>query len=245
MKQEDCCILLTATVTPNASRCTGDVGMLTDPTIRHQQYVDALRWYLDNTKAKIVFAENSGAYDIIEEFANYGRGGYSRVEFVIWKEKPELDNPNKGYKEMKILEYAWEHSKFLTQSKVIVKITGRLKCLNIAWLIRTLPDIDCYLSARVLYNRSYTDSRVFAITYNAGQLLFRYRDDILPTICFETILLRAIDNLPYGCRFVYLPLWPDISGVCGGTGHIYDTKGLHRIWAHIKHFLRRIKYRNI
>lgn len=80
MRQQDCCILLTATITPNASRAIGGPeGMLTDPVIRRQQYVDALRWYLDNTKAKIVFAENSGAYDIVEEFVNYGGGGGIRA----------------------------------------------------------------------------------------------------------------------------------------------------------------------
>lgn len=146
---------------------------------------------------------------------------------------------------MKILEYAWEHSKFLTQSKVIVKITGRLKCLNIALLIRTLPMKDCYMSVKVLRKHTYTDSRVFAMTYNAGQYLFRYREEVKPLVDFEEVLLMAVDNRPKECQFVYLPIWPNMSGICAGTWQVYDTKGLPRILAHIKHFLRRIKYRNI
>ena len=44
---------------------------ISDATVRKQQYIDAIQWYLNNTPYNIVFCENSGT-DISNEFVTGG-----------------------------------------------------------------------------------------------------------------------------------------------------------------------------
>ena len=57
-------LLLTGCVKPNV---TNDVLTVTNVETRARQYVEAIRWYLENTPFRIVFCENSGT-DLSSEF---------------------------------------------------------------------------------------------------------------------------------------------------------------------------------
>lgn len=56
-------LLLTGCIRPNIKN---DILAITDVETRKNQYLEAIRWYVQNTPYKIVFCENSG-YDISSE----------------------------------------------------------------------------------------------------------------------------------------------------------------------------------
>lgn len=98
----DVILLLTGCIVPNVT----DKLYYSDPEERQRQYVEALRWYLNNTPYKIIFAENSGT-DLSPLFHT------DRIEFLTYKSKPTVPERSRGYKEMEILEYVRDHSQFL------------------------------------------------------------------------------------------------------------------------------------
>lgn len=101
-------MLLTGCVTPNV---TDKLNYAAQPEERKRQYVDAIRWYLDHTPYKLVFAENSGC-DLSPLFEDYK----DRTEFLTYKDTT-ISNRSKGYKEMEILEYVRDTSRFIGGGK--------------------------------------------------------------------------------------------------------------------------------
>lgn len=69
-------LLLTGCIQPNIKN---DILAVTDVETRKKQYIEAIKWYVQNTPYKIVFCENSG-YNISAEVSN--SGGASRVSFL-------------------------------------------------------------------------------------------------------------------------------------------------------------------
>jgi len=122
-------ILLTGTVVPN----NFDTLALSKPRERKQQYIQAIMYYLENFKHKVVFVENSGC-SLMPYFKNYPNG----LEILTFTTKPLNRDSGKGYKELEILEYAFNNSKFIQNSSVIVKITGRLKVLNLNYISKSV-----------------------------------------------------------------------------------------------------------
>ena len=149
-------IVLTACINPGKMIHTS----LTDVDIRRRQYEDALEFYLLQTDYPIVFVENSGT-DISGDFRKFVDCG--RLEFVTFQGNEEFDRKKgKGYGEALILEYALEHSLFVHQCDFLVKITGRLKLLNVNSLIGfhryILP--HCDIQSEMDRRERYSDSRM-------------------------------------------------------------------------------------
>lgn len=97
-------MLLTGCVTPNVT----DTLYCTNPEERKQQYATAIRWYLENTPYKLVFAENSGC-DLSPLFEEYK----DRTEFLTCTMKPTIPERSRSYKEMEILEFVSKSSKLI------------------------------------------------------------------------------------------------------------------------------------
>ena len=130
-------LLLTACITPNSF----DTLSITDPSIRKEQYLEALNWYLHNTKYNIIFCDNSG-YNISKYFDSYIQN--NRLGVITFSDSPELYDKGKGYKEMKIIEYIFKHSTFIrtTKNPIFIKITGRLIVRNINSIISIIKIIN-------------------------------------------------------------------------------------------------------
>lgn len=117
-------LLLTACVNPGSM----PNNMLTNTSVRESQYIDALRFYLEKSPHKIVFAENSNS-DFSEYFSDYIDSG--RLEYITFQGNDFDLALGKGYGEGQIIKYAFEHSKLLNEANNIMKITGRLQLFNI------------------------------------------------------------------------------------------------------------------
>ena len=131
-------ILLTSCVNPNGMSKTAlqDVGM------RKQQYIEALRFYLQNTDLSIVFVENSGA-DFRDEFESFIDKG--RLEYITFWGNDYDKKFGKGYGEAIIIRYALDNSEILKKADIVIKITGRLKIDNIGKIIRHRFFLSCHL----------------------------------------------------------------------------------------------------
>lgn len=118
------CILLTACVSPGGMSDT----LLQDPTIRSEQYKQALDFYLKETDLPIVFCENT-MYDMSRDYKQYIDSG--RLEYLTFDGNNYDKKKGKGYGEALILHYAICQSSIINHSKYIIKITGRLVISNI------------------------------------------------------------------------------------------------------------------
>lgn len=119
-------ILMTACVCPN----TNGNYFVGDPSTRKTQYQKALDYYISKTDFDIVFCENSGT-DIRDGMPKYDT---DRLEYLTYKSMPTIPDRGKGYKEMEIIEYAFNHSAKLGKSDIVLKATGRLMLKNVSSL---------------------------------------------------------------------------------------------------------------
>lgn len=126
--KNDICILLTACVNPNGMIFTA----LQDSNERQRQYEDALGYYLTQTDVPIVFVENTGC-DFSSKYSEYIQQG--RLEYITFQGNDYDKTLGKGYGEYIILMYADQHSSVLRHHHYVVKITGRIKVLNINKLL--------------------------------------------------------------------------------------------------------------
>ena len=123
-------ILLTSCVNPNGMPFTA----LSDINVRKQQYLDALRFYVNNTPLPIVYVDNSNVdikeYNVISNIVD------DRLELLSFDGNHDKEH-GKGYGELEIIDYAIKHSNIINSNKnvSIIKITGRLVIVNIMTII--------------------------------------------------------------------------------------------------------------
>lgn len=131
-------LFLTACVNPKGMAYT----KLSNSGIRLLQYKEALDWYLENTEHKILLVENSG-YDFSYCYQKQIEEG--RLEMLCYDGNDYNRSLGKGYGEAAIMEYGFIHSSLINSHQddlCIVKITGRLLCLNINDLCRSCKGVN-------------------------------------------------------------------------------------------------------
>ena len=144
-------LILTGCIKPNVI----DAGVILDTEIRKKQYIDAIMWYYNNTTYKILFCENSGT-DISKHI---GLENKQRIEILTYTSDNHNRERSKGYKEMEILEYVYNHSKIISSADILVKITGRLQLLNIKSIINCLQYIIKIQNPKKGWVSAYQNSR--------------------------------------------------------------------------------------
>lgn len=145
-------LLLTACVNPG--NMPGNI--LTDNVERETQYINALKFYLEKTKFKVVFVENT-LCDFSNKFSDYIQEG--RLEYITFQGNDYNRNLGKSYGEGQIIKYAFETSKFLNEAERIMKITGRLQLANIKQIAKIGG------GKTVFSNLIITDSETTSLSY--------------------------------------------------------------------------------
>lgn len=187
-------------------------------------YIDAIQWYLSNTPYDIVFCENSGT-DLSEYFPDEQR---LDILTFIAENNPNEDQ-SKSSKELSIIKYAYDHSSKIVPGKLFVKITGRLKYLNIVDTINRMKIpanlaetefICCDLGKTNLWS----DSRFFFFTYPFFKRMFAKQSQINIRYEFERMLGSCVYQMLQNNdgAFYYIPMPQRISGIGGGVGISYD-----------------------
>lgn len=151
----------------------------------------------------------------------------------------------KGYKEMEILEYIYEHSRFCKEADLLVKITGRLVLLNIVSLVKRLDGQKHEFISAYLYGRRYfSDSRFIFFSPSFFPLLLAQKENIKDwRHNFEYSTFAAVMQAQErGFRFVYPSLPERVHGVGGGFGVTYDISDWQYFKLNVKHQLKRLLF---
>lgn len=206
---------------PNCNDCLS----IKDVETRKKMYLEAINWYLHNTPYDIVFCENSGT-DISIYLQND-----NRLEILTFfaSNNPDKDQ-SKSSREMDIIKYAYEHSSKIVPGALFVKITGRLKYLNLVDTVDYIKrhinrNLDMeFVSCELGKTNIWSDSRCFFFTYKFFQRMFAKQSLINISFEFERLLGTCVYQMLKNHEgvFWYLPLPQRISGVGGGIGTKYD-----------------------
>ena len=240
IERTDIILLLTGTIERNSS----DVLAVKDPEIRKQQYLDAISFYLNHTSFKIIFAENSGN-SLAKDFAES-----DRLEFISFNSPKISPDRGKGYKELEIMNYAIKNSRFIRNSSLIVKITGRLKVLNINKIVGFTHNFDYSNNGLILsniYKRLKMDSRCFLFSIDFWPYLQENGKAINVDFSFEKALWKAIVDFKNKGRGTYRQFSQPlrIKGISGGFGMPYKHGGLIIFAKKLKHYLNFYTYSEI
>ena len=225
-------VLLTGTICPNSH----DLLSVKDPEVRRSQYVDAISFYLENTDYNIVFAENSGT-SLKESFEEH-----ERLEFLTFTSPYTIPERGKGWKELEIINFCLKNSRFIHSGISVLKITGRLKILNIKKIgkqINSLKrDLDSFVMCNV-YERGKMDCRCFLFSTDFWPFLEKNGQSIQLKYSLERALWRAVceyDLSKSGKYFQFTqPL--KVKGISGGLGLPYNHSFVYTTMKKIKHLV--------
>ena len=191
---------------------------LNNPEERKAQYVNAIRYYLNETIYPVVFAENSGT-DISLIFQGFIDSG--RLECLTYMGNQNKEK-GKGYGEAEIIEFAIKNSRLIDEKCIIIKITGRLIIKNINNILRPLKTHTDFVSCQFHSDLKFADSRlVCAITAFYHQFLyFKEQINDQKGVYFEHILsFSVINSNLYYIPFPEEPIFIGQSGTTGATYH--------------------------
>lgn len=219
-------LLLTACFNPGGMKFT----VLQDKEERKQQYIKAVKYYLDNTRYRIVFCENSGEdlTDLTETVANHS------LEILSFQGNDYDKSLGKGFGEFEIVRYAFQNSKFIKDATTIVKITGRLIVNNLVEVIGLQNKLFLFPKHFVYVgdgSHNAYDSRCIVASKDFFSNTFIASNNLINDSAgyyFEHYLFDKISQLP--ARFVVsvfvFPL--AYSGMSGSTGVEYENEEMSK-----------------
>jgi len=234
LNKDNLTILLTCCFNPDGMSFT----KISDKSIRLQQYYDAFDFYLKETSYKILIVDNT----LFEIDSKYKAN--ERIEYLTFDGNNYNKKIGKGYGEALLIEYAMKNSQFLKkENSIIVKITGRLKILNIEKHLREfikIGDLNCIYSD-ITWNKKYAYSYFFIAN---SRFIEKY---LIPLknlindekgIYFEQILSTSIkDYIKNGYKFRVLINPIVVDGVSASTGEKYYKPNFIRIFTNKIKFL--------
>lgn len=215
-------ILLTACVNPGGMTFT----VLTDTSERLRQYREALDFYLLETTLPIVFCENT-LCDFSEDYKEYITSG--RLEYITFDGNNFDKSKGKGYGEALIMEEAFRRSVIIKPSDIIIKITGRLKVLNINVLINDNSRLFSNTIQTLNPSNDFVDSRVIISPLSFFQDYFLPEKHLIndnDNLFFEHVLFKSL--MQRKC-FMFIPFLhiPEIIGMSGSNGTEYKQDNLN------------------
>ena len=214
---------------------------LRDPLERERQYIDALRFFIaESPLSRIIVCDNSG-YIYPEALVEHARSYGKRLELLSFTGNRELvADWGKGYGEGEIMEYIFCWSQLIREVEGFLKVTGRLKVVNIARVLAQLNPCQNYFMPVSLLRprwlvpkaaRPCVEVRVYYATRAFFQeILLRAHRDVRDdqTFFLEHAYYKAIANSAAadGAAIVKsFPTVPEIIGVSGSNGWTFRERG--------------------
>lgn len=244
-------LLLTSCVSP----CDGANTVISDSQTRLSHYLDALKYYCENTILKIVIVDNSSF-----DFSDYIPSEYKhRIECLSFEGIYYPDHLGKGYGEGRILNFAFLHSTTIRNSDYIIKITGRHIVLNIRDIIQVHKTHSNFrknlIVGQLFPGKQWATSDIFIANYSffTDFISATTNVDDSAFIFFEHILFNSIkDHVCIGtAAFIHIPFAIRQRGISGSNGkklgrmggrlrsllkYLVFLLGLHRrIWKSFKY----------
>ncbi len=236
MENNNIVILLTACINPNGMAYT----VLQDKDARLRQYREALDWYLNHVKNKIVFVENTG-YNISPYYEYYIEAG--QLEVLTFQGNDFDKKKGKGYGEALIIEYALNNSVFFRCCDVIIKITGRLICGNIMVMVKKYTNKNTIYALKKKDDKDgyLLNSQVIAAPLVFWKDYFVLKKDLIDDsrhYWFEHLLYDASKKWEKD-GFSFKDAWIvfKIKGVSGSNGNVINYPHLNNPFVFYLHYL--------
>lgn len=236
--QEDYILFLTGCVNPNGMSFT----MVQNPDVRQKAYIETVEFYLKHTRMRIVFCENSGS-----DFSSLISEQDARLEFLTFCGNDYDRSLGKGYGEWIIVDYAVKNSRWLRNAKYIIKVSGKLKVINltrsICWSNFVYDEKNLTLCSWC--ESGIVDSRCFVATQDAVKSFLslgncindtegyyfehQLHDSLLKNECLGVIFSTSNDYYEHAnARDFVVPLIVDGFSWTGGTKYYMPPiKGLY------------------
>jgi hypothetical protein len=224
------CVLLTAAIDCKSVAFV----KRSNPTTREDDYVRSLEKWIDSTAYPIVFCENSG-YPL-NKIEKVMRKCTNRDTECLQFEGNDFPGEfGKGFGELRIIEYAVQHSRLIMESDFVVKVTGRLFISNVEAVASGLSQSGTVqVMADLGSNLTRANSQMFIFRPSfIGDYLSAFRDWVNDSKgqYFEYALARAILRaVSDGHEWGPLQARPIIVG-SSGTGDFLFTVSRLRLAA--------------
>ncbi|WP_159888743.1 hypothetical protein [Paenibacillus puerhi] len=234
-------ILLTGTI--DTSVFKNVTVILTDLNERLRQYSNTIKRYIEDSEFdKIVFVENSGYLFDENYFYDHALKYGKEFEYLPFVGNIEnIISYGKSYGEAECITYGIKNSNLLRSEKYIYKVTGRVFLKNSTAICKTQHSCD---NEFVVYNDTKWCHTNFFKVKREDYLTFlsdteKECDDFnkkgIENVYYQRLLESKMDTR---CFKIY----PDLTGVIGGTGAQYDKKWFE---LYIRNVLCVIGYFNI
>lgn len=197
---------------------------LTDFKERYLQTVDSIKFYIDTgVFENIVICDGSNYNLKNDKIVTYAKERNVNLEILCFKQNfSNVIKFGKGYGEGEIVEFITKHSQLYNNIKNFIKITGRLKILNIKDIISKLDENKDYFDFFPAIKIGCVDTRFYMIRKHV----------------FETVLLNSYKKVNDDNRYSYeysftddlhlnnvhpyrFPVAPIFSGYSGTTNTQY------------------------
>ncbi|MEH7440203.1 hypothetical protein V7182_22405 [Neobacillus drentensis] len=222
MNYRECALIISGCIQPSANV---PVLVLKDHNERRKQYINSIRYYLENTPFKnIIYCDNSkaqGETSLGKLAESYGK----RFEWLSFEGDNEACvQKGKGYGEGEIIDYVFRNSEILKNCKYIVKVTGRIIISNIGFLSRIANMGKIYFQPNATIDgRLYINTRIYMMPKNVYQKWFHHAYQLVDDkngVYLEHAFGKQVDknNIIFN-RFLVCPIYEGISGSTGGNYH--------------------------
>ena len=222
---KDKVLFMTACINPSGMPNTA----LQSVSLRKKQDMEAINYYLANTKYRILFVENSGV-DISSYFLEEIKTG--RMEFLTFEGNDFDKKLGKGYGEGLIVRYALQNSKLLHADSMVIKVSGRHIVTNLS-KIENLSNVFCgkngYVVCDINPKTRGANSDLFISSVDFLWLFEKNIEMINEEshIWFEHVLYKTIvQYCNMNGKFIYLPLPLRQVGVSGSMGTSFKKPSL-------------------
>lgn len=220
-------LIITSTVNVNSG-----LTVLVDPKIRLKQYIDSIVFYLNSSKIdKIIVCDNSGFdYSGIKKIVELSAISNKKIEFLnFYGTVSKIQESGKGYGEGEIISFVFKNSEIFTQQgdKAFLKVTGRLKIINIDEILNHLkPNVNYFNAVNLnpFVNLKKVDTRFYQCTKDTFKCFFEdsYKNVndkkgfFLEHVYYSNLFENNIE-------FKNFKILPRFSGISGSTGITYNT----------------------
>lgn len=220
-------LLITASILPQEKRFL----KLKDPKQRLQQYLDSLKFYITQTNfSEIVLCDNSN-YDFPNSVSELAKKYKKRVEILQFAgNAAKIMENGKGYGEGEIIEYALSHSRLLKDAEFFIKITGRLKVLNIDEIAKKMNVKKIYINKELRnFQKSRKQSKKMStVLYGIPKKTYItiFRDAYMDVCDKRGIYLEHIfyNRVMEKKLTIYsMPRFPVVKGISGSLGGKYQA----------------------
>ena len=229
-------LLLTGTVDVGAMAFT----RLTDVNQRKQDYLKAIRYYLNRFPYPVVFVENSGNDLAPELMAELASGRLEVLTYSGNQYNPEL---GKGYGEARSILHGIHHARSITEDCFVFKITGRYSITNAQCFFReyeTHPELD--LLADLTNNFRWSMSFIVGFRPSfVKKYLAPNSEQINDTagFAFEHALAKSVlEAIGDQVQFRIFRYYPKLEAISGTTGKPYRNAWWYMWPRQIKYWIR-------